>query len=329
MCARSEPEVLAVGEVMGLLDPQRDGPLEDAGSFRLRIAGAEANVLIALSRMGHRTALVSAVGADPVGRLVRRTLIQQGVDVGQVIVDPAAPTGIFLKERFDDGARRVYYYRSGSAASRLNPATVDLGRLPVPHVLTVSGVSLGLGGPDGLAGVARAALRWAAGKGALVVFDANLRHGLWDGPQAGEEFRDLVPQIDVLLAGRDELATLMPAADPHDAADLLCRGGMHAVLLKDGAAGVVVHERSRVTRVAPYPVEKVVDPVGAGDAFAAGVISGILHGRPVREGARIGAVLGARAVTLSGDWEATGTDADPRQLLEQYTSVIGLVGGHA
>jgi 2-dehydro-3-deoxygluconokinase len=112
--ADARPDVLAVGEVMGLLDPDGDGPLEDVRRFSLRVAGAEGNVLIALSRLGYSTALVSAVGADPVGRLVRRTLAQQGVDVRHVRVDPTAPTGVFFKERFDDGERRVYYYRRGS-----------------------------------------------------------------------------------------------------------------------------------------------------------------------------------------------------------------------
>jgi 2-dehydro-3-deoxygluconokinase len=118
----SAPEVVGIGEVMGLLDPDGSGPLEDAQHFTLRVAGAEANVLIAVARLGHRAALVSAVGDDPVGRLVRRTLEAQGVDTDLVHTHPDAQTGVFFKERFEDGLRRVYYYRDGSAASRLTPA---------------------------------------------------------------------------------------------------------------------------------------------------------------------------------------------------------------
>lgn len=321
----SHLDVLAIGEVMGLLDPETSGPLEDVTRFNLRIAGAEGNVLITLARLGHATALVSAVGADPLGRLVTRTLADQGVNTEHVHVDPLAPTGVFFKECLDDGARRVYYYRSGSAASRLRFDFSDLEQVGAPRILTLSGVTLGLGGETGLAMVARNALCWAASHDCTVVFDPNLRQTLWDGPRAVNDFAEVLPYIDVLLAGREELATLMPSSDPDEAARDLCRAGMSAVVLKDGAKGACVYEMSRVTDIAPYPIDVVVDPVGAGDAFAAGVISGLLNGWPIGDGARIGAVLGARAVTMSGDWESASTGEDPRRVLEQYTSALSLV----
>jgi sugar/nucleoside kinase (ribokinase family) len=85
----------------------------------------------------------------------------------------------------------------------------------------------------------------------------------------------------------------------------------------------VVYEADRITRVAPFPVDVVVDRVGAGDAFAAGVISGLLHGWPVRVGARVGAVLGGRAITVSGDWEAARAGEDAPHLLKEYLAVVG------
>lgn len=321
--ADRSPDVVAVGEMMALLDPHDGAPLEDVSGFRLGVAGAEGNVLVNLAHLGHRTALVSAVGADPFGRLVLRTLREQGVDVEHVVVDPDAPTGIFFKERLADGHRRVYYYRDGSAASRLTPDAVDLGSLGRPAVLTVSGLTLGLGDGTGLSQVARRAMSWAADSpGCAVVFDPNLRPSVWDGGEAAREFRELLPAIDVLVAGRDELGTLVPDRDPDDAARELSRGTLAAVVLKDGSAGAVVFEAGEATTIAPYPVDEVVDPVGAGDAFAAGVISGLLHGWPVQDGARVGAVLGAHAVTVSGDWEAVRPGDEAGALLEQYRSVL-------
>lgn len=322
-------DVVAVGEVMGLLDPESSGPLEDASRFRLRVAGAEANVLINLAHLGHSAALISAVGADPLGRLVTRTLAEQGVNIEHVRVDPSGQTGVFFKERLADGERRVYYYRDGSAASRLSPGELSLARLGVPRILTLSGVTLGLGDGTGLSAVARNALAWAAEEPCTVVFDPNLRPTLWHGARAAEEFAEITPQIDILLAGRDELEALMPTADPDDAARDLCEAGMTAVVLKDGARGAVVHEGSRSTRIAAYPVREVIDPVGAGDAFAAGVISGLLRGWSVPDGAKVGAVLGARAVTVSGDWESSATGDDAQHLLEEYLSTFGLIGERA
>jgi 2-dehydro-3-deoxygluconokinase len=316
-------DVVAVGEVMGLLDPANDGPLEDAGQFTLRIAGAEANALIALSRLGHRTSLVSAVGDDPVGRLVLRTLAEQGVRTDHVRISGEHPTGVFFKERFPDGLRRVYYYRRDSAAAKLRPVDACLTDLGAPRLLLASGLSLGLGVPEGLGAVARLAITRFAGGGIPVVFDANVRHGLWDGKQAVRDFAELRSSIDILLAGEDELAVLLPGVAPEAAAAALCREGMRAVVLKRGAGGAVVHHAGSCEFIAPLPVDRVVDSVGAGDAFAAGLISGLLHDWPVPDSARLGAVLGARAVTVSGDWEAIPEGYSSQALLAEYSTSVG------
>lgn len=318
----SAVDVLAIGEVMALMDAEGSGPLEDVRAFTLRAAGAEGNTLIALTRMGLRTALVSAVGDDPFGRLVRGTLDETGVDVAHVRVDPHAPTGVFFKERLDGWERRVYYYRAGSAASRLHLSDADVERLPHPRALVLSGLTLGLGGPDGLAGLARRLLRRLRGR-STVVFDANIRPHIWDQDRAAQEFAEILDDVDVVLAGRDEVRTLMPGRDPDEAARELCRSGVRAAVVKDGAQGAVAFDHTGATRIHPFPVQKVVDPVGAGDAFAAGVTSGLLEGRPIEDCARIGAVLGAAAVTVSGDWEALSTPTSPQQLLERYQHAVG------
>jgi 2-dehydro-3-deoxygluconokinase len=318
IAADSVPEVVGIGEMMGLLDPNGPGPLEDAEHFTLRVAGAEANVLIAAARLGHRAALVSAVGDDPVGRLVRRTLDAQGVDTTLVHTDPLAPTGVFFKERFDDGVRRVYYYRNGSAASRLSPAEIPMERLGTPGVLVVSGLSLGLGRPQGLSAVVRHAVKRLSSAGSTVVFDPNIRPGVWDGPRAREDFAEIRHSVDVLIAGHDELAALMPDLPVPQAAEALCSDGMRAVVVKAGSQGAVLYEKGRTCPVAPVPVTTVVDPVGAGDAFAAGVVTGLVRGWSMLDGVRLGAVLGAKAVTVSGDWEAVPAGKSPELLLDDY-----------
>jgi 2-dehydro-3-deoxygluconokinase len=115
--------VLTLGETMALLDPLQDGPIDERSCFRLRVAGAESNFAIALSRPGVSVEWVSQVGDDAFGDLVVRAVSSEGVGVNHVEVHPTAPTGMYFKVR-DAGSARVFYYRKGSAASHMTPGDV-------------------------------------------------------------------------------------------------------------------------------------------------------------------------------------------------------------
>lgn len=313
-------EVLGIGEPLALFDPMTSGPLEEVEDFRLRIAGAELNALIGLSRLEHRTAYVAAVGDDPFGRLIRKTLDEEDVDTSHVTVS-AGYTGIFVKERLDGEGRRVYYYRSGSAASRLSPekalgALADLD----PRVVLISGLTLGVGGTSGLSGAAVELLRQASADGRLVVFDANLRPGLWHGVRAREEFSELVPFIDYLLAGENEIRVLIDGVALDEAAQRLLDEGLKAVLVKRGRRGSTVFTPAGVTAVPAFETH-TVDPIGAGDAYAAGTVAGLLRGWDVEQAAVLGSALGACAVTSTGDWESLPSGDAAAELVDRYSPV--------
>ena len=114
------------------------------------------------------------------------------------------------------------------------------------------------------------------------------------------------------------MAALVPDLSIPQAAEMLCGEGMRAVVVEAGSQGAVLYDRAGAWPVAPFPVTTVVDPVGAGDAFAAGVVTGLLRGWPVLDGVRLGAVLGAKVVTTSGDWEAVPASQSPELLLDSY-----------
>lgn len=296
-------EVMGIGEPMALFEATGEGSLDHARSFVLRMAGAEANLLIGAARQGHRAALLSAVGADPFGRFVLATLAEQQVVTDYVHVDHDAPTGIFFKEVTGDDRRRVHYYRQGSAASRLGPDALEPFLRAPPRMLVVSGLTLGLGGTDGLGATARLALERSRQLSVTTIFDANLRPTLWWGTRALRDFAALQPCFDIVLASRDELAALMPGSEPLEAAQALTRQGCRGVILKNGARGATVVDATGVVEVPALPVAEPVDPVGAGDAFGAGVTVGLLRGWPLVDAARLGAVLGAEVVAARGDWE--------------------------
>jgi 2-dehydro-3-deoxygluconokinase len=315
-------DVLGVGEPMALFEAANPGPLERSPSFVLRLAGAEVNLLIGVARQGRTAALLSAVGDDPFGRFVVDRLRGQRVDVGDVRVDPRRRTGVFFKELTGDDRRRVYYYRDGSAASALDIGALEVLTTRRPRVLTVSGLTLGLGEDDGLGATARSALRLAHERGTTTVFDANLRPGLFDGDAAAGIFDELCPSLDLVLAGRDELTALVPGKEPIAAAESLLARGCRGVVVKDGARGSTVVTSEVRTEVPPLPVADAVDPVGAGDAFGAGVVVGHLRGWTLPDAARLGSVLGGRVVQTRGDWEGIPDGPTAERLLASLPSAV-------
>src|SRR6476619_6165810 len=106
-------DVVTLGDRRIIHKTKRPVELERAPRLRLDIAGTEANTAIGLARLGQRARFISRVGNDPFGRLIRQTLLREGVDTTFLQTDADAPTGVFFREPLADGARRVYYYRAG------------------------------------------------------------------------------------------------------------------------------------------------------------------------------------------------------------------------
>jgi 2-dehydro-3-deoxygluconokinase len=293
------PVVVTLGETMALLCNPRVGPLRHAYTLELSCAGAESNMAIGLSRLGHRAAWIGRVGDDEFGILVRRTLVAEGVDA-RAVVDPAAPTGLMVKSRRTNAVTRVSYYRSGSAGSRLNPDDVDADLVRGARVLHLTGIT------PALSASARDAVRYAVelarGAGVAISLDLNYRQALWSAEQAGAGLRELVGAADVLFATEPEARLLVDGVGAHELAHALAALGPGQVLLKRGALGAIAVVDGQALQVPPYQVTEV-DPVGAGDAFAAGYLCGLLDGAPAESRLTTAALAGAFAVTVSGDWE--------------------------
>ncbi|WP_345537777.1 sugar kinase [Phytohabitans rumicis] len=292
-------DVITLGETMAAL--RAGGPLRLGGTLALSVAGAEANVAIGLSRLGHAVRWVGVTGADELGELVLRTLRAEGVDVSACAVDPHAPTGLIIFEPRVAGVTRVSYYRTGSAGSRLSEAEVDVAfAAGPPRVLHVTGITPALG-PGPAAAVARAVER-ARAAGATVCLDVNHRARLWTVADAAAALRPLLSSVDLVVASDDELPVLA-GTDPVAA---LFAAGVREVVVKRGAAGASAYT---VTEAVERPARSVpvVDTVGAGDAFVAGYLSGLLDGVDLAARLDRAVTTGAFAVAARGDWEGLPT----------------------
>jgi 2-dehydro-3-deoxygluconokinase len=293
-------EVVTLGECMAVLYPREPVTLDDADVLALDIGGAEANLSIGLSRLGHRARFISRVGDDPFGQRMRVTLEREGVDTTYLATDTGAQTGVFFREWLPDGARRVYYYRAGSAASRLAPEDLQPAAFEGARIVHLTGITPALSAS--CAATVVKAIELAHAAGALVSFDPNYRPRLWDIPTARAALRPLLEQIDVLLMGHEDAQAVLGDGDDDQ---LLERGaalGARVVVLKLAERGALALADGKRYAAPAHPVAQVIDPVGAGDGFDAGFLAGWLRGAGIEESLDLGARIGAAAVEVLGDY---------------------------
>ena len=293
----TRPAVLTMGEALGMLTPEDHGPMVHSSNLRLRIAGAEANVAVGVRRLGHPTTWVGRLGNDPIGDRVVRELTAERVTV--VAVRDDAPTSLMVKERRTADLTRVHYWRRNSAGSLLSADDIPEDQLRAAAVVHLTGITPALG--TGPRAAVMAAVETARSCGVTVSFDVNFRSQLWEAHEAAPVLRDVVKHADIVFAGVHE-AALVTGASGADLLDELSALGPATVLLKRGHEGADAIIEGQRFSVPAHPA-RCVDPVGAGDAFAAGYLASLLHGWPPETRLDTATRLGAIAVSTDGDWE--------------------------
>ncbi|MFD5388869.1 sugar kinase [Streptomyces sp. NPDC127074] len=293
-------DVLTFGETMAAL--RADDPLLLGGRLTLSVAGAESNVAIGLARLGHRVSWAGLTGADEFGRLVRRTLRAEGVDLAHATVTDGGPTGLVVFEPRVADLVRVSYYRTGSAGSLLTPHHVDGPLAAGARIVHLTGVTAGLG--EGPRRAVEAAARRATESGSLVCLDVNHRSRLWPRPVAAEVLRPLMAHVGILVASDDELPLAAPssARTESERVKALLDQGVQEVVVKRGAAGAAVFTADKELALPAVNVP-VRDTVGAGDGFVAGYLSAVLDAEPLEARLDRAVFTGAFAVASRGDWE--------------------------
>ena len=297
-------EVITLGECLVALVAAAPGPLAETAEFERHIAGAEANAAVGLARLGHSVAYIGRVGSDGFGTAIVRKLRGEGVNVDNIVVDDGAPTGLMIRERRALGAAHVLYYRSGSAGSRLGPADVDhaAGLFEGARWLHLTGITPALS-PTARAAVERA-ITLARDARLTISLDLNLRRKLWSEAEAALVFRDLAAKADVVMGDEGEVALATATAVSTEAVELahaLIALGPTTAIVKRGPSGAVAATHDATIAAPGLAVPAIVAPVGAGDAFAAGVIAATLEGTPLEEALRAANACGAAAITVVGD----------------------------
>lgn len=309
-------KTILFGEPMALLIADTTGPLEDVEHFTRSLSGAEVNVSIGLSRLGHKVSYLTRLGDDPFGHYIEKQLKANNIGTELITYDPVYRTGIQLKNRVENGEDPYApYYRKGSAASHITPKEIEaIDFSDVEHV-HVTGI------PPALSETSRAAtyrlMEIAKEKNIFITFDPNLRPALWESKEVMiKVINDLASMADVVLPGIEECKILAGTDDCHEAADFYQNLGVKTVVIKIGAKGAYVRDGKDTYTIGGFKVDKVVDTVGAGDGFAVGVISGRLEGLTLAEAVRRGNAIGAIQVTNISDNEGLPTREQLRRFME-------------
>jgi 2-dehydro-3-deoxygluconokinase len=282
--------VLCVGEALISLTPPAGTPLLEAKDLHISTGGAEVNVAAHLARLGVPTRFAGRVGNDPFGALVRHTLAGLGVDIRYLEEDPERLTGLYVKDA-NESRTTMRYYRSASAARRYRHVPQEA--LHGVERLHVTGITPALS--DDCLQLVR---ELVALPDVRTSFDVNYRRALWSPDEAADVLRSLAAQSDTVFVGLDEAHAVWGCRTVEDVRELLPEPS--ELVVKDGAREAVAFIGSHVVRV-PAPVVDVVEPVGAGDAFAAGYLAAQHFGHDAETAVSWGHTLAGAVLRVLGD----------------------------
>ncbi|MDP5225788.1 MULTISPECIES: sugar kinase [Arthrobacter] len=309
------PRAICLGETMAMLTPGGRGSLETADSLHLGVGGAESNVALGLAAMGVSTEWVSRLGADGFGRRIRNELERHRVGTRGVQLDEARPTGLYVKVPGDaDSGTGMLYYRSGSAASAMSPALLDDPEVAAvvadAGLIHLSGITAALS--DSCRDLLLELLSRPRRSGQRISFDVNWRPALWKGRDSSVLQR-LADLSDIVLMGKDEALLAFGTDDEGRLRELLPTP--EVLIIKNESTSAIALERDGARQEVPALSVDVVEPVGAGDSFAAGYLSGVLSGLDQRLSLRRGHVAAACTLTVHGDRGPLPDDEDLDHIL--------------
>lgn len=307
-------EVIGIGESMVSLVNEPKGYIRHADSFKPYVAGAEMNTLIGLSRLGHETSWISALGEDELGELILHKVRAEGIDTSQVLHKDKR-TGVFFKQISPDGSVDVTYYRENSAASNMSIDDIDMEAVGRSKILYLTGITLSLSrsAKEMLFEVVK-----RLGDEVKVVFDPNIRLKMWSAKEARETILKFLPFVDCLIVGKSEVDILLETADPAEALDAFKKIGCRKVVLKLGKEGAVYDFDGVRGEVGNPRQFEEIDPVGAGDAFAAGIISGLLNGEYPETSVEKACFLGGYITQFVGDYQGFPSEKKLRAAMKDF-----------
>ena len=262
-------DITAVGEVLIDLTQSEENEY-GIPVFAANPGGAPANLSVAASRLGAKTAFVGRVGKDSFGKYLKEVLEENGVDISGLSEDPVQHTTLAVVSVDKQGERSFSFYRDPSADVNLSAEDLPESLLSETRFLHFGSVSL-TAEPSRSATLAAA--KRAREHGALISFDPNYRESLWKDEQtAVREIKAALPLADILKVSDEEMTLLTGCTDPAEGSLALMAAGIPMVLVTLGADGAYYRTAEYGGHLPGYAC-KVADTNGAGDTFFGAFLS--------------------------------------------------------
>lgn len=304
-------EIITFGEAMIRLSPPNFLRLEQARSLDLRVGGAELNTAVGLARLGHKTAWVSRLPDNPLGRLVANHAREAGVNDSHVIYSKDDRLGLyFLEFGAAPRASSVVYDRKGSAIAAIQPGMVAWDKVfQGAKWFHVTGITPALSASAAV--VTKEALIAARKAGVQTSMDLNYRVKLWSTQEAGKCLSELMQHTNALITTEEDVEKVfgITGKDYEDVAakvaekfslDIVAITLRENPLVWKNSWTGIAYQKGKVYKTRTYEVE-IVDRLGAGDSFAAGLIHGLLTG-DIQKAVDWGVATSAIKHSIPGDF---------------------------
>lgn len=313
MAAEKTLDVITIGRASVDLYGQQIGTrLEDIGSFAKSVGGCPTNISVGTARLGLKSALITRVGNEQMGRFIREQLQREGVETKGVVTDPERLTALVLLSVENDKSFPLIFYRDNCADSALNEGDIDEDFVRSAKAVLVTGTHFAKPNSDA---AQRKAMRIAKANGAKVVFDIDYRPNLWGlaGHDAGDSryiasdevskhLQTVLADCDLIVGTEEEVLIASGESDLTAALKTIRSFSSGTIVLKRGPMGCIVYDGPIPDDLEDgivgkgFPIE-VYNVLGAGDAFMSGFLRGWLRGEPHETSATWANACGAFAVS--------------------------------
>ncbi|MBN9436186.1 5-dehydro-2-deoxygluconokinase [Bosea sp. (in: a-proteobacteria)] len=306
-------DLISIGRSsVDLYGQQIGGRLEDMASFSKAVGGCPTNIAIGTARLGLKSAVITRVGDEQMGRFILEQLQREGVDTRGVVVDPKRLTALVILGVRDEKTFPLIFYRTDCADAALDESEIDEDFIASARAVVVTGTHFAI---PNAAKAQKKAIALARKHGRKVVFDVDYRPNLWGlaGHAAGEEryirsdtvtqhLQAILPDCDLIVGTEEELHAAGGSEDTLAAirniralsrATIVCKRGPMGCVVFPGAIPETIEDGIKGPG---FPVE-VYNVLGAGDAFMSGFLRGWLRDEPVETCCKWANACGAFAVS--------------------------------